>query len=287
MTFNPVLSVNNLSLELQTNQRKLRLVNEVGFQIHHREVVGLIGESGSGKSLSCLAIMGLLPGSIRPVSGQILLEGQALGKLQRSEQRAVRGKKVAMVLQNPMSCFDSVFTIRHHFKETLNAHGDYDSRQVERATMESLAEVGFDAPQSILDLYPFQMSGGMLQRVMMALAVMMDVSLLIADEPTTDLDVVSQARVLDLLSKIRDGHGLSVLLVTHDLSVIARMADSVVVMKSGCLVESGSVDAIFNSAKHPYTRALLDAHASLYGDKLSRLLAPETRNRRASGTHSR
>ena len=141
--------------------------------------------------------------------------------------------------------------------------------------MESLVEVGFDEPKSIMDLYPFQMSGGMLQRVMLALAVMMDISLLIADEPTTDLDVVSQARVLDLLAKIRDKHGLALLLVTHDLSVIAQMADSVAVMKSGSIVESGSVDAIFNSAKHPYTNSLLEAHAGLYGEKLRRLLLSE------------
>jgi nickel transport system ATP-binding protein len=279
MPTNPVLSVNNLTLELKTRQQKIRLVDDVSFQVPPQKVMGLIGESGCGKSLSCLAIMGLLPPNIRRTSGEVLFDGQNLGDFKRAEQRAIRGKKVAMVLQNPMSCFDSIFTIRHHFEETFSSHENYDSSYMEQAAMKSLAEVGFDEPKSIMDLYPFQMSGGMLQRVMLALAVMLDISLLIADEPTTDLDVVSQAHVLDLLSEIRDKHGLSLLLVTHDLSVIALMADSVAVMKSGSIVESGPVDAIFNAAKHPYTRSLLEAHAGLYGEKLRRLLLPVTQNR--------
>ena len=150
--------------------------------------------------------------------------------------------------------------------------------------MAALSEVGFEDPKSILDLYPFQMSGGMLQRVMMALAVMMDVSLLIADEPTTDLDVVSQARVLELLAEIRDGHGLSLLLVTHDLSVIARLADEVAVMRAGSIVESGPVGKIFSSAAHPYTQALLKAHDSLYGPGLNRLLSTTTPGKQAADT---
>jgi nickel transport system ATP-binding protein len=282
MPTNPVLSVNNLTLELKTRQQKIRLVDDVSFQVPPQKVMGLIGESGCGKSLSCLAIMGLLPPNIRRTSGEVLFDGQNLGDFKRAEQRAIRGKKVAMVLQNPMSCFDSIFTIRHHFEETFSSHENYDSSYMEQAAMKSLAEVGFDEPKSIMDLYPFQMSGGMLQRVMLALAVMLDISLLIADEPTTDLDVVSQAHVLDLLSEIRDKHGLSLLLVTHDLSVIALMADSVAVMKSGSIVESGPVDAIFNAAKHPYTRSLLEAHAGLYGEKLRRLLLPVTQNRRTA-----
>jgi nickel transport system ATP-binding protein len=276
MTTNPVLAVNNLTLELTTRQQKICLVKNISFQVPHQKVMGLIGESGCGKSLSCLAIMGLLPPNIRRINGEVLLQGEDLSDLKMAEQRAVRGRKVAMVLQNPMSCFDSIFTIRHHFEETFRSHGSYDSSHIEQAAMESLVEVGFDEPKSIMDLYPFQMSGGMLQRVMLALAVMMDISLLIADEPTTDLDVVSQARVLDLLAKIRDKHGLSLLLVTHDLSVISQMADSVAVMKSGSIVESGPVDAIFNFAKHPYTNSLLEAHAGLYGEKLRRLLLLES-----------
>jgi nickel transport system ATP-binding protein len=279
MTTNPVLSVNNLTLELTTRQQKICLVNNISFQVPQQKVMGLIGESGCGKSLSCLAIMGLLPPNIRRINGEVLLQGQDLNDLKMAERRVIRGRKVAMVLQNPMSCFDSIFTIRHHFEETFSSHENYDSSYMEQAAMKSLAEVGFDEPKSIMDLYPFQMSGGMLQRVMLALAVMLDISLLIADEPTTDLDVVSQAHVLDLLSEIRDKHGLSLLLVTHDLSVIALMADSVAVMKSGSIVESGPVDAIFNAAKHPYTRSLLEAHAGLYGEKLRRLLLPVTQNR--------
>jgi nickel transport system ATP-binding protein len=177
-----------------------------------------------------------------------------------------------MILQNPMSCFDSVFKIRHHFRETLASHGSDGREQSLQAARQALAAVGFDSPDDILDLYPFQMSGGMLQRVMVALALMMNVSLLIADEPTTDLDVVSQARILTLLAGMRRDHGMSILLVTHDLSVIARSADDVAVMKDGVIVESGPVRTIFEHGRHAYTQALLKAHQSLYGPRLTELL---------------
>ncbi|BBO91818.1 ABC transporter ATP-binding protein [Desulfosarcina ovata] len=278
MTSPAVLSVENLSLDLSTGRQKKRLVRNVSFQIREREVMGLIGESGCGKSLTCLALMGLLPAAIRQTEGRVFFNGRVLDTLEATEQRSLRGRKIAMVLQNPMSCFDNIFTIRHHFRETLVAHGAQPDRDVEAAAVKALAEVGFDDPESVLGLYPFQMSGGMLQRVMVALAVMMEVSLLIADEPTTDLDVVAQARVLDLLTRICGEHGLALLLVTHDLSVIARMADDVAVMRGGAIVESGTVTDIFHSAGHPYTQAILKAHMSLYESRLERLLMQSIKN---------
>lgn len=269
---NTRLSVENLSLSLGSGKTERLLVKEVSFSVNQDEIMGLIGESGCGKSLSCLAVMGLLPNGIRQVSGDICLDGRPLRDLDEAEIRAFRGRKAAMILQNPMSCFDSVFTIRHHFKETLASHG-FKPREVTAERLDAaLVEVGFDRPRDILDLYPFQMSGGMLQRVMVALALTMNVSLLIADEPTTDLDVVSQARILDLLAGVRERHGVSILLVTHDLSVIARLADKVAVMQNGEIVESGRVGDIFTQNRHPYTQALMQAHLSLYGPALNRFM---------------
>lgn len=265
----PVLDVKNLSVTLQTEKKQRKLVNNVSFSIAPRTVWGLIGESGSGKSLTCLSIMGLLPKGIRRTSGAVMLNGQLLLNLPADEMRSIRGRSMAMILQNPMSCFDSVFTIRRHFKETLESH---NRRPDEEKIRESLIEVGFDNPGEILELYPFQMSGGMLQRVMVALALIMEAPLLIADEPTTDLDVVSQIRILNLLDGVRRKHGMSILLITHDLSVIARLADYAAVMRGGEIVETGSVTDIFNQCRHEYTRALMRAHYSLYGSRLERIL---------------
>ncbi len=267
-----VLSVNNLSLSLNSGEEKTKLVKKISFSIQPQQIMGLIGESGCGKSLTCLAVMGLLPKNITQVGGEITVGQDVLSNLTQSEIRSLRGSKVAMILQNPMSCFDSVFKIKHHFKETLASKKNGDQKKFMDISRAALIEVGFENPDEILDLYPFQMSGGMLQRVMVSLALVMNASLLIADEPTTDLDVVSQARILDLLARMRRRHGISILLITHDLSVIARLADHVSVMTKGSIVESADVETIFNQPVHDYTKALLNAHFSLYGPKLTRLL---------------
>jgi nickel transport system ATP-binding protein len=275
MTAPPVLDVKNLVLTLSGADPGQSLVSGLSLLIPPRKIMGLIGQSGCGKSLTCLSIMGLLPKNIRRIDGDIHVAGRCLNDMPQSQWRSLRGRKMAMILQNPMSCFDPVFTIRRHFKETLASHTqrnlDYLSDYISEART-AISEVGFDSPDEILDLYPFQMSGGMLQRIMVALALMMNVSLLIADEPTTDLDVVSQAHILDLLEHLRNTHGMSILLVTHDLSVIARLADHVTVMNEGMAVETGTVKKIFTDSRHPYTRSLLQAHFSLYGPRLGRIL---------------
>ena len=260
-----LLTVNNLSLSRYGGKTPTHLVHEVNFSIDRQEIVGLMGESGSGKSLTCLSLIGLLPRTIRFNSGEICFKGTHLTGMKQSLLRSIRGKDMAMILQNPMSCFDSVFTIGSHFRETLQSHGLSWTKNSRSNIYDSLSEVGFEKPAEILDLYPFQMSGGMLQRVMIALALMMKVSLLIADEPTTDLDLVSQSRVLSLLAKMRDQHGMSILLVTHDLSVIAHLADRAIIMQQGKIVDGGPVKTIFAQGQHhQYTKALLDAHFDLY-----------------------
>lgn len=240
------------------------MVSDVRLTVNRGQVTGLIGESGCGKSLTCLAVMDLLPPALRRSEGAIRLAGEMPDKASRSLPACFRGRRAAMVLQNPMSCFDAIFTVGRHIDETLAAHGlsPAGQRQRVRAT---LVDLGFERPDEILAAYPFQLSGGMLQRVMVSLALLLEAELLIADEPTTDLDVIVQARILDLIDQLRREKNVGVLLVTHDLSVIARLADQVAVMHGGRIVESGPVSDIFTAAAQPYTRDLLAAHFSLYG----------------------
>jgi nickel transport system ATP-binding protein len=270
MDLHPLLSVAGLTLVHNVNGIKRLLVKNLNFRISQGSIVGLIGASGCGKSLTCLAVMGLLPKGIDCSDGTIRFRKEEIQSSKSVRLRSLRGTKLAMILQNPMSCFDPVFTIRHHFTETLVSHEHTAKKSISRIKA-ALWDVGFEDPDRILSLYPFQMSGGMLQRVMVALASMMEVELLIADEPTTDLDVVSQMRVLNLLSKMRNRHGMSILLVTHDLSVVAHMADRVMVMQKGEIVEQGKVEDIFNRPDHAYTRSLLEAHLSLYDQRLNQL----------------
>ncbi|GFK92642.1 Nickel import ATP-binding protein NikD [Fundidesulfovibrio magnetotacticus] len=230
------------------------LVRGVSLHVAPGEVLGLVGASGSGKSLTCLSVMDLLPSGLRRAGGRVRVSGR---------ETVRRGLDAAMVLQNPSSCFDPVMTVRGHFKETLKAQGTGWARGAARAE-ESLAEAGFEEPGAILGLYPFQMSGGMLQRVAVALAMLGGPRLLLADEPTTDLDMPAQAKVLDLIDRLRRARGLGVLLVTHDLSVVARLADRVAVMQDGRLVETGPVSRVFEAPSHPYARTLLAAHLELH-----------------------
>jgi nickel transport system ATP-binding protein len=213
----------------------------------------------------------LLPGNLRRTRGEIYLRGQALHTLAPDAMRRHHGRSVAVILQNPMSCFDAVHTIRQHVRETLASHDREWGGGFQDQAESALHEVGFDEPGAILDLYPFQMSGGMLQRVMIALALLLEPPLLIADEPTTDLDAVAQATILDLLAALRARRGLSVLLVTHDLSVIARLADDVAVMREGVILEHGPVAEILATPRHPYTASLLEAHRRLERDYRTRL----------------
>lgn len=270
----PYLAVRDLTISMHCRSGGHRvIVNGVNIEAERGRVTGLIGESGSGKSLSCQAMLGLLPRNLQ-ARGAVSLGGvdMPLAPKRMAAARKARGARAAMILQNPMSCFDPLFTIAAHFRETLAAHatsgegGPGISRQENapprwRAT---LADVGFDAPDAILPLYPFQMSGGMLQRVMIALALALESPFLIADEATTDLDAVAQARVLDLMESLVRTRDMGILLVTHDLSVIARLADSVYVMRHGEMVERGDVQAIFDAPRHTYTQALLAAHFALY-----------------------
>jgi nickel transport system ATP-binding protein len=271
MSDHAALRVTDLEITALGPAGPLPLVRGVSLTVPANRVVGLIGESGCGKSLTCLGILGLLTGNLRRTHGEICLHGTPVHALPPDAMRRHRGRSVAVILQNPMSCFDAVHTIRQHFRETLASHSLQTNGGFREQAEAALQEVGLDEPDAILDLYPFQMSGGMLQRVMIALALLLEPPLLIADEPTTDLDAVAQATILDLLASLRAHRGLGILLVTHDLSVVARLADEVAVMRAGVILEEGPVETVLATPRHPYTARLLAAHHALdraYRDRL-------------------
>jgi nickel transport system ATP-binding protein len=238
------------------------LVRDVSLEVRRGRVLGLVGTSGGGKSLTVLAMLGLLPPGVRQTGGQVLHNGTPLAA---SGIVALRGAVAGLVQQSPRACFNPLVTIGRHFVETLAAHGLRRSSAAERAAG-LLQEVGFGDPGAILASYAFQLSGGMLQRVMLALALCRDPDFLLADEPTTDLDLVVQTQVLALLEQLVARRGIGVLLVTHDLSVVARLADEVAVMQGGRIVEQQDATALFDGPRHPATRALLRTHFGLYGE---------------------
>lgn len=262
------LEIRNLTVDLLGSKPR-RLVNSLDLTVPAGKVVALVGESGAGKSMTSLAVMDLLPRGIVRTGGEIVVNHQPVSGLDSEGKRRIRNRQVSMIMQNPMSAFDPIFKVGVHFHETLAAHGQgggwWDKAE------QALREVGFDDAGGILDIYPFQMSGGMLQRVMIALALITDPQFLIADEATTDLDMVSQSRILSILKERQRCRHLGMLLITHDLSVAAYLADEVAVMRHGALVETGAVADIFFRPRHPYTRKLLDVHNNLYKNGFERM----------------
>ncbi|HDS1679839.1 TPA: nickel import ATP-binding protein NikD [Pseudomonas putida] len=237
------------------------LVQGVDLQLHRGEVSALVGASGSGKSLSCLGMLDLLPAGLLRTQGQLLLDDQPVNAAQ------VRGRLASLVLQNPRSAFNPVRNMASHGLETLRQRGMTGTSARERMA-HCLEVVGLEDQTRVLQSFAFQLSGGMLQRMMIALALMAETPFLLADEPTSDLDVLSQARFLDLLMELVEGHGLGVLLVTHDMGVVARCADQVAVMEAGRIVERQPVNALFSNPTSDVARTLLEAHQILCGSPL-------------------
>lgn len=265
------LEVRNLTIKGKRDGRIL--VNDLSLTIERGQRLAIVGESGSGKTMTSMAIMNLLPRGVEKISGTIVIDGQDTGGWSPERWRRMRNIEIAMVLQNPMSAFDPVLSIKRHFLETIQAHHlDKGSATLKDLALPALREAGFTEPEPILDLYPFQMSGGMLQRVMVALALMGKPSLIIADEATTDLDVISQAQVLKLIGERSRERGMGILLITHDLSVAATLAESVLVMKRGDTVEQGALAEIFAHPAHTYTAGLLKAHHDLYTPRFTRFM---------------
>jgi oligopeptide/dipeptide ABC transporter ATP-binding protein len=254
---NHLLEIKNLHTYFQTREGLVCAVDGVSFYLDRGELLGLVGESGCGKSITALSIMRLIapPGKI--VAGEILFEARDLLKLSNAEMRAVRGNDVAMIFQDPMSSLNPVFRVGEQIAEALRLHRKLSRRDARTAAVEAMREVAIPDAEMRAKDYPHQLSGGMRQRVMIAMALACDPKLLIADEPTTALDVTIQAQILELLNNLRRTRELAVLLITHDLGVVAEVADRVAVMYTGKIVEESAVDALFARPKHPYTEGLL------------------------------
>jgi len=259
----PLLDVRNLNVAFGS----LRAVQDLSFSIASGEILGLVGESGSGKSSIALALLRL----IQPESGKILFHGRDLLTLSENEMRAVRGAGISMVFQEPMSALNPVMKVGDQIAEALVAHGKGSWKEARKEALEMLRQVAVPDPESRMTQYPHQLSGGLRQRVMIAMALVCHPALLVADEPTTALDVTVQAQILALLGDLRQRLGLAILLISHDLGVIAQVADRVAVMYAGRLVESGPADRVFRSPAHPYTRGLLRAAPSLLSQRGGRL----------------
>ncbi|MBF2714433.1 nickel import ATP-binding protein NikD [Agrobacterium vitis] len=257
------LSIQNLTVHPSDSDGHPALVDHLSLELKRGRILALVGASGSGKSLTCSASLGVAPAGVTVTNGTLALDGQP------ALPADLRGKTVATILQNPRSAFNPVRTMRHHVIETLKAAGRLSPDNDLQQALAFMHDVGLEEPQRILDMHAFEMSGGMLQRMMIALALMSGAPFLFADEPTTDLDLIVQMQVLDLIERVARQQGLGVLLVTHDMGVVARLADDVAVIDHGKLVETGSVMDIFHAPQHPVTRMLVRAHLSLYGLELA------------------
>ncbi|HKP45575.1 MAG TPA: ABC transporter ATP-binding protein [Pyrinomonadaceae bacterium] len=252
-----LLEVKDLQTQFQTRAGLVRAVDGVSFHIDRGELLGLVGESGCGKSITALSVMRLVapPGKI--VAGEILFDGKNLLKLSDGEMRAIRGDDIAMIFQDPMTSLNPVFTVGEQIAEALRLHRKLSRKAARDAAIEAMREVSIPDPGRRFSDYPHQLSGGMRQRVMIAMALACDPKLLIADEPTTALDVTIQAQILELLNELRKHRELAVLLITHDLGVVAEVADRVAVMYTGRIVEEAPVAELFARPRHPYTEGLL------------------------------
>ncbi len=254
-----ILEVKNLVTKFRTGKHSaVTAVDHLSFHINRGEILGLVGESGCGKSVTSLSLMGLFEGSTGFVDqGEILFEGSDLTKLSRREIRTIRGKKISMIFQNPMSSLNPMMRIDTQLIEAIRLHKEIGRAEAGRKAAELLSQVGIPDPEQILRSYPHQLSGGMSQRVMIAMAMSCEPELLIADEPTTALDVTIQAQILELMQELERKKNTAILLITHDLGVVAEMCSRAMVMYAGRIVESAPVEALFRSPRHPYTRGLI------------------------------
>jgi peptide/nickel transport system ATP-binding protein len=262
----PLLEVRDLRVEFPLRRGTLVAVDGVSFQISEGEVLGVVGESGAGKSLTGAAIIGLLEPPGRIAGGQVLLSGRRIDALPYEEMRRVRGREIGMIFQDPLTSLNPLYTVGQQLVETLQTHDEFSDSAARRRAVELLAEVGIPSPQLRVDQYPHQFSGGMRQRVVIALALCANPRLIIADEPTTALDVSIQAQIISLIKRLCREHGTAVMLITHDMGVIAETADRVAVMYAGRLAEIGPVGSVIRGARHPYTRGLMGAIPKIGGD---------------------
>ncbi|MDQ3010148.1 MAG: ABC transporter ATP-binding protein [Acidobacteriota bacterium] len=271
-----LLEVRNLKTYFATRRGEVRSVDDVSFSIEQGETLSLVGESGCGKSVTALSIMRLVAPPGRVTGGEVLFEGRSLLTLSEKEMRAIRGDDIAMIFQDPMTSLNPVYTVGEQIAEAIRLHRKVSKREAWNQAIEGMRDVAIPAPEIRAKTYPHEMSGGMRQRVMIAMALACDPKLLIADEPTTALDVTIQAQILDLLTDLRQKRNLALLLITHDLGVVAETSDRVAVMYAGKIVEETSARELFARPRHPYTEGLLRAVPRLDEERHGRMTRLQT-----------
>jgi len=254
-----LIEVDNLNVGYMDGKERVSILKNIRFHVDRGETLGIVGESGCGKSLTSLAIMGLLSEPLAVFDGSIRYEGADLTKLGKKEMNRYRGKQISMIFQEPMTSLNPVFTIGNQIGEALSTHMDMSKAQVEARVIELLKLVKIPSPETRMKEYPHQLSGGMRQRVMIAMVLACNPNLVIADEPTTALDVTIQSQILDLLSEIREKNGMSMIFITHDLGVLSKVADRIIVMYGGRIVESSAIRDLYREPLHPYTQGLWKA----------------------------
>lgn len=258
-----LLEIKDLHTFFYTDAGVVKAVNGVSFQVNKGQTIGIVGESGCGKSVMSLSIMRLIQDPGKIVEGQVIFSGQDIVKLSQSEMRKINGDRISMIFQEPMTSLNPVFTVGNQIAEALILHENLTKKQAREKAIEMIATVGIPRAEGIYDSYPHELSGGMRQRIMIAMALSCNPELLIADEPTTALDVTIQAQILDLLKEIKRKFGTSIMLITHDLGVVAEMADYVIAMYAGRIIEQGNVNDIYLNPMHPYTIGLLKSKPSI------------------------
>lgn len=254
-----VLSVQNLTVSFQTGRGEAKAIDKLSFSLRSGEILGIVGESGCGKSLTSKAIMGLLPSAVSKVDGHIYFEGEDLLAKSEQEMCGIRGNDISMIFQEPMTSLNPVYTIGNQLVETIRLHHKLNKKQALERAVEMLKLVQIPSPEKRIKQYPHELSGGMRQRVMIAIALSCSPKILIADEPTTALDVTIQAEIIELLKDLRDRLGMSIILISHDLGVISEIADKVMVMYAGNAVEYADIGHVFEQPLHPYTQGLLNS----------------------------
>ena len=257
-----VLKVENLNVTLTYRKASKKLVEDVSFEVHPGECLGILGESGSGKSMTVKAILGLLDRQFR-IEGQAWFEGKDLCRAGRDELRRLRGQKIGMVLQNPMTCFDPLYRIGNQIGETFATHTDWKAEKIQERSMETLSRMKIRNPEEVLQKYPHQLSGGMLQRIMIGIAMALKPALLIADEPTTAIDSITQYEILEEFVRIKKEHDTAMIFITHDLGAISKVADQLVVMNHGEIADRGSFSHILHHASDPYTKLLVEKRSAV------------------------
>ena len=262
----PILEVNDLVTRFYTEAGTVKAVDGSSFEIHEGDTLGVVGESGSGKSVTALSVMQLIESPGRVEGGEILYKGENLREKSEAEMRNIRGNEIAMMFQDPMSSLNPVYTVGQQIRRVIRTHQDISKEAVRSRAIELMSDVGIPEPEARIDDYPHQFSGGMRQRALLAMAISCDPDLLIADEPTTALDVTIEAQIFNLLDDLQEKYGTSIMLITHDLGVVAGTCDVVAVAYAGRIVERGDVDELFENPRHPYTRGLMRSIPRLRAD---------------------